>query len=423
MLRIINKLDTKLCLPLCKANEISLYSNPVYGNKIQKLQIDNKNNFYETNKINEASHNIRKHVNNNCIFLPTSHNTPIKTALQSCRNLDSTKFVEKINLLNITDRDGVFINNYYNKEKLLNLLSLCKGSKELSIMNYALKGIISNFGDSIYIANDFLRINNNHIIISNYPDKVSQREIERCRIVAYSLLLGNYPIILDNDIEFEGEANIKMLPAIIKKNNKLHRMCLNYDSSRSNSKCINNINKYLDKLNLPLLEDIKLKPKIKSEELFYHLDCLLNFSTSDKIQFFNSIDDFWKNYNKNGTLVLEKSGIDIKYRNILKKLFNQIIYVKKEDDLLCANMIVLKDTIIGSSKISNKKLIPNYHHFNHPSYGGGGAHKCCSNFININEELTINDWFEFNKKLDINLSKNFIEGVKSEMFRLNNFFK
>ena len=38
-------------------------------------------------------------------------------------------------------------------------------------------------------------------------------------------------------------------------------MCISYNSSRSDLKCINNINKYLDKLNFPLLKNINIEPK------------------------------------------------------------------------------------------------------------------------------------------------------------------
>ena len=76
-----------------------------------------------------------------------------------------------------------------------------------------LQGIFSNYADSIYIANDYLSIGSNYVIVSNYPDLVSQREVEKARIIANSLYNGNFPIILNSYIKFEGEANIKYLPA------------------------------------------------------------------------------------------------------------------------------------------------------------------------------------------------------------------
>ena len=62
-----------------------------------------------------------------------------------------------------------------------------------------------------------------------------------------------------------------------------------------------------------------------------------------------------------------------KYLDILDTLFEHKIAVSKDDDPLSPNMIVSPNHIIGSSNITNKDEIPNYFHFNHPSYGGGGA--------------------------------------------------
>jgi len=284
----------KLCLPLCPTNQISKYDKPVHGNKIQELQFKEKIVSYNTNDINYYSHKIKKLFQNNIIYLPTSHNTPIKTALQSCRNIDSNKYIKFLEKLNITNNNGVFINNETNKNKLLYLLNLSNNKYEKNIIESAIYGIFSNYGDSIYIANDYLQVSNNHVIISNYPSQISQREIEKCRIVAYCLLLGNYPILLDNSITFEGEANIKFIPAQIvnMEKNINYQLCISYSSTRSNIDCINNINTYLNKLNLPLLKNINIKPKTYYAEHFYHLDCILNFSVNPEIQIFKSIKDF-----------------------------------------------------------------------------------------------------------------------------------
>ena len=55
--------------------------------------------------------------------------------------------------------------------------------REKSFIESAIYGIFSNYGDSIYIANDYLQVSNNHVILSNYPSEISQREIEKCRIM------------------------------------------------------------------------------------------------------------------------------------------------------------------------------------------------------------------------------------------------
>ena len=42
-------------------------------------------------------------------YIPTSHNTPVKTVLRSCRNLSNLdNYLIKLNVLNITD-DDVFL--------------------------------------------------------------------------------------------------------------------------------------------------------------------------------------------------------------------------------------------------------------------------------------------------------------------------
>ena len=95
---------------------------------------------------------------------------------------------------------------------MLKLINLTPCKREENIIKTMLQGIFSNYADSIYIANDYLSIGNNYVIISNYPDLVSQREVEKARIIANSLYNGNFPIVLNSYIKFEGEANIKYLP-------------------------------------------------------------------------------------------------------------------------------------------------------------------------------------------------------------------
>ena len=59
--------------------------------------------------------------------------------------------------------------------------------------------------------------------------------------------------------------------------------------------------------------------------MFLSFDCILNFSVDSQLQIFTSIDDFWKNYKKNGILIYEKNCIENKYLNILDKLFDKKI--------------------------------------------------------------------------------------------------
>ena len=358
-------------------------------------------------------------------MIPTSHNTPVNTALLSCRNLDYDKIINKVKKINVCDDNGLFINNDENRKKFLNLLNYTESNKQKKILESAIYGIFSNFGDSIYIANDYLYVGKsdyNYVILSNYPDKVSQREIERSRIIAYSLKNGNMPLTLNDNITFEGEANIKFIPAIIENNNKQYQMCITYDSTRSNSKCIKEINKLLEKVNLPLLKEINLRPKKEMEKYFYHQDCILNFSTNNVVQYFKNEDDFYKNYKKNGLLVLAKNGLQENYKNKINNLFKNIIEVDINEDLLAANMILSKSGAVCSSNISKideiKEFIPKVVNYIHPSHGGGGAHKCCSNVLKIDKEISIDEWISFCEYNNIYLNNNLIKGVKNELDRL-----
>ena len=416
----------RIALPLCPLNNISKYYKPVWGNKIQELQLNNKiilYNSYITNNINFYSKRIASHFNNNVHFLPTSHNTPISTALYSCRNLDAEMFLSKIENTGISV-DNTFINTIENRQKLLSVLKFCNNETEYNILNNAIYGIFSNFGDSIYIANDYLQVGKNYSVVCNYPDKASQREIERSRIIATILHYGNMPILLDNHINFEGEANIKYIPAIIEENNQKYQLCITYNSSRSELECIKNINKYLKKLNVPLLKEIRLYPKTGMEKIFYHQDCILNFYTDSNIQVFNSEEDFLLNYIKNGTAIVVKQGFDSSNLKILNRLFKKIIYVDTEDDFLAANMIVNKYGIIGTSDINNsikrdiRKNFPFFYDFKHPSSGGGGAHKCCSNVISKKKPISIDEWISFMKDLGIEPHNQLIKGVQNELQRL-----
>ena len=420
------KLAKKLCLPKCPTGEKSIYFSYVWGNMVQELQLKEKTSqhFYDTDKINYYSNEISKFYNNDVMFIPTSHNTPITTALKSLRKIDTNKFIKKLDS-SITDNDGIFINNSENRSKLYHLINHCSNNQEIDIIESAIYGIYSNFGDSIYIANDYLSVDDDKVILANYPDKASSRELERCRVAAYCLLNGNYPIVLDEHIDFEGEANIKYIPAIIQKNGKKEQLCFGYSSSRSCTKSIKNINKYIGRMGLPRLKEICLYPREGLEKYFYHFDCISNFYTEGDTQYFDSEKSFWRDYKKNGTTVVEMNGVknEEDTRRILETIFENVIEVRKEDDLLCANMIMQEDGIVGSSKLSNIEELEKVNKgffFPHPSTGGGGAHKCCSNVLMRNRPLTITDWRYFLKEYGMvnNVDELFIEGVDEEMDRI-----
>ena len=102
--------------------------------------------------------------------------------------------------MNVLDNKKLFINNQPNRQKILSYLNNLLNQNKLNkndhdILTTAMYGIFSNFADSIYIANDYLNVGDNCVIISNYSNKSSQREIEKARIIATMLKYGKYPSI------------------------------------------------------------------------------------------------------------------------------------------------------------------------------------------------------------------------------------
>ena len=85
-------------------------------------------------------------------------------------------------------------------------------------------------------------------------------------------------------------------------------------------------------------------------------------------------------------------------------------------------MIVTENNIVGSSKLKNKSEILFFYNFNHPSHGGGGAHKCCSNTLNMNDMITVDEWLSFSQDIGIEIEDSFLKGVKSEIERINKNF-
>ena len=78
----------KLCLPLCRshiANIIRLLGLP---HKFKNYDLKNILSYKTIMNKFLFQNNCQKIFENNITYLPTSHNTPIKTALRSCRNIN-----------------------------------------------------------------------------------------------------------------------------------------------------------------------------------------------------------------------------------------------------------------------------------------------------------------------------------------------
>lgn len=436
-----------IALPLPPINVNCIYSNYVKGNKIQKIQLKTNNSYKTTTVIEKIFKTalFLKKYERNVVYRPTSHNSSMISALGSCRKLEG-KNIDKImyEIRDMLDIRGRFINL---EENRLNILSIIEkqdmDEDQRTILKRVMDGVFSNYADSIYIANDYLMVEDEekeYIIVANYPNGAEQREIERARIIATGLLYGQYPIILDKDVNFEGEANIKFLPYIFSDNcGKYHQLALSYDSSRSESKTIDSINIFLDKLGIPLIRGINILPKEKYKKIFYHQDCILNFSCNDQIKevYINkpiesiTTDDIIKTYDKNGTIIIAKYGIKYSSYEILSQLFKNIIVVNEDEDILGANMIVTNNLVVGSSNINKEtreKIVSvnkNFLGYIHPSSGGGGAHKCCSNTGGKGKlrPISIEEWLEFVDKLNMDVSEHLIISIKDEIERLSRIIR
>lgn len=426
----------KIALPLPPKNLMCNYEAPVVGNAIQKLQLQS-NIGYNTNDIISKMDMAKQFYDTNHIeFVPTSHQTPVIIALNSCRNLNKETVdaaMRNLNKNSFIDSNGLLNTEKYSAS---DILASVEGLNS-SVLNNAMRGIISNYADSIYIANDYLLVPGNdidYIFVANYPSGAEMRDVERARIVANGLLRGQMPIILDSNINFEGEANIKFLPLKIQCQNKQYQAALTYDSSRSESGAVKQINEYLERLGVASIFEIKLYPRKGIEEILYHQDCALNFYVDrnnvqcldfgeNDIEMYD-VDDIFAEYTKNGCVAMIKDGLDADSTQIIFNLFDDVIEIDQNDDLLGANMIMSEFGCVGSSllnesvkeKIRGKNKFLEYEH---PSVGGGGAHKCCSNITtNAGSEVSIEEWIQFVSHYDMDVSRNFIEAVGLEMQRL-----
>ena len=61
----------------------------------------------------------------------------------------------------------------------------------------------------------------------------------------------------------------------------------------------------------------------------------------------------------------------------------------------------------------------------HPSSGGGGAHKCCSNTGGKGKlrPISIEEWLEFVDKLNMDVSEHLIISIKDEIERLSRIIR
>ena len=126
-------------------------------------------------------------------------------------------------------------------------------------------------------------------------------------------------------------------------------------------------------------------------------------------------------------MVYAREGLDEDSIQLLKKYFKNQIAVCSLEDPLIANMIVTSNCVVSEnlpkdvSKVFDK-LGYSHLEYQHPSKGGGGAHKCCSNVISKNGPISVDDWLNFNSLYDIKTTSAFIIAVLQETVRLKSFY-
>ena len=185
-----------------------------------------------------------------------------------------------------------------------------------------------------------------------------------------------------------------------------------YDSARSKLPALSEMNSILNKLKLPAISSTLVTPKQEYKEQFYHLDCVLNFSHSK---------------NKD-LLVYAEEGLDDGSYDKLKEIFKTKISVPSKNDPLVANMVVTDNCVVGGDIDTDTKKFfnqigKNYFGYEHPSRGGGGAHKCCSNVICKRNPLTIRDWIYFLVNNNMRVDIAFLHVIFEEYERVGNFYK
>jgi len=412
-----------ISLPKPPPDEDCYYYEPVWGNGVQRNQLRSGVNSYSTNDVLSKVKKTKEFLEQNgkqVEYVPTSIGSSLFSAIASCPDLqfrEKYKFCEQVEQEGMTIKDNnnlMFNNTPENRTRIIEFIeetynTNCKMKK---VLKSAMFGIFSNFADSIYNANDYLILpkfkkeDNTYAFISRYPSEVSQRNIERARVVATCLWNGIYPIILNND--FEGEANVKYFGKV--KNNKQNAIV--YDSARSKLQVLHEMNSILNKLELPEISSTLVTPKQEFKEQFYHLDCVLNFSHS----------------NNQDLLVFAEEGLDNVSYDKLNKIFKTKIPVSAKDDPLIANMIVTDNCVVGGDinnaiKENFKLINKEYQGYAHPSRGGGGAHKCCSNVICKKQPLTIRDWVYFFVNNNMNIDVAFFHAIFEEYNRVGEFYK
>ena len=172
---------------------------------------------YSISKLGQTQREVTKQLEAHGVKVKTynaPYNQPFKAALFSlCRIIQPETLkdmFELIESLNIIDSKGYLINTLENREKAVQAIEKSNGFKYMkTILKEAINGIFSR-GEVIYIANNYLLLNESYAIVATYPkDLAIIRELETAHTIARLLNDGIMPILVKQP--FEGVANLKLL--------------------------------------------------------------------------------------------------------------------------------------------------------------------------------------------------------------------
>lgn len=301
---------------------------------------------------------------------------------------------------------------------------------EKGILLGAHEGILERQADSVYKANHFFLSPLGKIGFTANYFGVPQRDIELANIIAELLDDGVIPWLLES--EHEGVANCKLLP-FFGTDSKGNRFvpAFGYSGSRSDMKCLHEINDVLRQFNEPEVKHLTLK---SFNPASYHADVVFNFAsqTIQEAVFDKEIrnltwTEIFNKYEKNGLAVYAEYEPDQLSIKALKHTMKHVVPLKKDRDPLIANAIVISSgtelVLVVSDKLASsdeKTLVelgirvikrPNM------TIGGGGSLMCMANVVTQQPLIDTDEWVSLLADKGKVLPQMLIDAVKD--IRLN----
>ena len=394
--------------------EDSKYNRPLPGNSIQANQQKLGESGYSTKSVQITCQTILKSYKENGVTtIPwiTAHDQRALTGLASLRLSDSVNqaIIETFKSNDLLTKNDKFLVNQsaINRAKEIILNINCSTSDKNRLFGW-LNTLSSGYSDSVYIANADLKVvgKNGKIygLIANYSDNHGERSAEEINTVAQLAYHGVYPLFLES--ENEGLANLKELIGF-KIGDEPYVLCLGINSARSNTNCIEEINKICKHIGAPQFYPIILEPT--DHEKFYHLDCLISFLTEvidSKINFKSKNDVdlsiLFEACREKAIGFIAEKGLMAPLEPVISKIFQPLIQLNTEKNPLAANIVPIysdngkKKIMLTTKQAYNEEkniMDANFTIMNHTNHtkGGGGSHLCMTNILPTEPALSIDD--------------------------------